>query len=320
MGQLTELAERQHALVSVRQARRWLSQDAIDKRVARGIYERPRRGVLKVAGAPSTWEQDLMAAVLAAGDGAIASLWSAAACWGLDVRRPTHPIITVLLRPGYRRCRLARVEVHETAVTGPSHVGVALGIPVTSVARTLNDMTTCASARFVTKRVDEALHRGLVDLPTLRSVHADLEGRGRRRSTVMRAILARRADGFVPATTDLEVELDELLAAHGVPRPEPQHPVKTDRMTFVCDFAYPELQIALEADGRLAHGGVLAQEDDELRDADLRAAGWEVLRFRSDTSPEGFVAAVLDARRRAQRRIDGRWRAAVGSPPPVSDY
>ena len=306
MEQMTDLMARQHALVSVEQARRWLSQTTIDKRVARGVYLRPRRGVLQIAGAPTTWEQQLMAAVLAAGDGAVASWWSAASCSGLDVRRPSHPIITVPIRPGYRRCRLDGVKVHESAVLDDAHVGVALGIPVTSVARTLCDLTACASARFVAKRVDEALHRGLVDLPTLRSVFGDLAGRGRRRSSVMRAILDRRPDGYVPATTALEVDLDELLAENGLPRPAPQYPVPTAHLTYVVDFAYPELQIALEADGRLGHDGVLAKEDDAQRDNDLQAAGWNVLRYRSASSPHRFVAAVRAARERAQQRLHGR--------------
>jgi hypothetical protein len=303
MGQMTDLAAAQHGLVSVEQARRWLSQAAIDKRVERETLDRPRRGVLRIAGTPDTWEQRLLAAVLAAGRGAVASHWSAAACWGLDVRRPVKPIITVPLDAAYRRCRLTGVTVHETAVAGDAHVGVALAIPVTSVARTLCDLTASASPRFVAKRVDEALHRRLVDLPSLRSVFADLAGRGRHRSTVMAAILERRPDGFVPATTDLEVELDELLALHGLPRPVPQHPVATHRMTYVVDFAYPELHIVLEAKGFGAHGGRQAYDEDEERENDLQAAGWNVLAYTAGSVPERYVAAVRIARDRAQQRL-----------------
>ena len=215
------------------------------------------------------------------------------------MRVPDRPIVTVVLGPAYRRCRLPGVEVHETSVDGALHRGIASGIPATSVARTLCDLTAVASPRFVAKRVDEALHRGLVRLPALRAVHADLQGRGRHRCTVMRAILERRPDGYVAPTTDLEVDLDEILAEHGLPRPVPQHRVVTARMPYVVDFAYPGSRIALEADGRLAHDGAQARVDDAERDNDLQAAGWSVLRFRSGSAPHRFAAAVRAALRRA---------------------
>jgi hypothetical protein len=312
MERWTDLAARQHALLSVEQARRWMSQAAIDKRVVRGALERPRRGVLRVPGSPDTWEQRQMAAVLAAGAGAVASRWSAAAAWGLDVRRPHEPIVTVPMRSPERRCRLQGVEVHETTTTGGIHVGVVGGIPVTSVGRTLCDLTACASPRFVAKRVDEALRRSLVDLPVLRAVFDDLTTRGRRRSTVMREILERRTEGYVPATTDLEVELDEILVAQGLPRPVPQHPVWTPRMTYRVDFVYPDHRIALEADGFGPHAGRLAFDEDRERQNDIVTVGWTVLRYTSGTSPERFGASVRRARERAERadRADRHDRTA----------
>jgi very-short-patch-repair endonuclease len=303
MGHWTDIAAEQHAAIGIEQLAPWMTAAAVKRRVQRGSFRALRRGVVGVAGAPDTWEQRLMAAVLAAGPGSAAALWSAGALWGLDVRRPTQPIIVADRPPSGRRPRLLGVEVHSTEVTGPEHRAVVSGIPVTSVARTLCDLTAVASPRFVAKRVDEALHRKLVDLPTLRAVFADLETRGRWRSTVMRAILERRADGYVPTTTGLEFELDEILAEHGLPRPVPQHRVQTARMPYVVDLAYPELRIALEADGRAAHEGLLAADDDAQREIDLQAAGWVVLRYRANVTPRSFAAAVRAVRTAATARL-----------------
>jgi len=60
-----------------------LSENAIKHRRVTGRWNRVRRGVFAIAGGPGTWEQAAMAAVLASGEGAVASHTTAAAVWDL---------------------------------------------------------------------------------------------------------------------------------------------------------------------------------------------------------------------------------------------
>jgi len=100
----------QHALITLDQARAEAMTDrAARHQVDMGRWERSHVGVYQVAGAPSSWRQDLMAACLAAGGGAMASHRSAARLWKLD-DADTAIIELSMPRPGCHR--LTGVVVH----------------------------------------------------------------------------------------------------------------------------------------------------------------------------------------------------------------
>src|SRR3954470_15289693 len=94
-AEVKRFARRQHGLVtraqvlgvsSDRELRTWLSH---------GELERVVPTVYRVGGAPVTWRQKVLAAVLAAGPGAIASHATAAALWMLSGFAPKKIEITV---------------------------------------------------------------------------------------------------------------------------------------------------------------------------------------------------------------------------------
>jgi very-short-patch-repair endonuclease len=60
----------------------------------------------------------------------------------------------------------------------------------------------------------------------------------------------------------------------------------------VIDLAYPELKLAIEADGWDAHRSRTAFDSDRARENDLVALGWRVLRFTSRSEP-GEIARVV---------------------------
>src|SRR5436305_4667285 len=77
---IVTLAERQHGIVTLNQARdAGLTRSAVLHRVATGAWERVGTGVYRLAGSRRTWEQRLNALVLASGPVAAASHRSAAA-------------------------------------------------------------------------------------------------------------------------------------------------------------------------------------------------------------------------------------------------
>ena len=82
---LLDLAARQHACLTHAQARSCgLTDPQIRHRVRNGSLERVGSRVLRVVGAPSTWEQQLMAGLLDLGDAAVVSRRAAAALHGFD--------------------------------------------------------------------------------------------------------------------------------------------------------------------------------------------------------------------------------------------
>lgn len=93
---LLRLAGRQHGLVTTRQLMALgYTEDAIRRRIMAGLLFRVYRGVYAVAGTRDTFDFRVMAAVLAAGDGAVASGRCAAALFDLRRIRCDEPEVTV---------------------------------------------------------------------------------------------------------------------------------------------------------------------------------------------------------------------------------
>jgi very-short-patch-repair endonuclease len=64
---------------------------------------------------------------------------------------------------------------------------------------------------------------------------------------------------------------------------------------YEVDFLWRPQRLVVETDGRAAHGTRAAFERDRVRDADLTAAGWRVVRIthRRLTADPDAVAALL---------------------------
>src|SRR3954454_13756456 len=100
-GAISELAARQHGGVAREQlVALGLGIGAIEHRISRGLLHPVHRGVYAVGHRLRTREATWMAAVLAAGTGAVLSHRSAAALWGM---RDAAPAIHDVIPP--RQCR-----------------------------------------------------------------------------------------------------------------------------------------------------------------------------------------------------------------------
>ena len=284
-----ELARRQHGLLA-----RWQlpwTRSGITNALSTGRIEPVRRSVYRVAGSPRTWEQGLMAACLAR-RGAVVSGRAAAALWELDGFRAGRTEISV---PGTKHVTMDGVIVHASTVHGPVHASFLRGIPVTSVARTLCDLTNWCSAGTVGRAVDEALRRELVDLVQLREVFRDLEGRGRKRCTLMREVLEVREVDHHPGDSNPEVRLTRLLVSSGLPRPVQQHHLRVKGRTIRIDLSYPEQRVAIEYDGWAFHSTRSAFDRDRARGNELEVLGWTVLRFTSQSPDASIIGTVRAA-------------------------
>ena len=281
---LLEQAARQHGLVTRQQARAaGLTDHQVDGRLRSGRWTAPRRGVVQVLGAPLTEEQVVMGACLVAGPSAVASHLTAARLWRL--RLPDPEQIEVTTPPG-RRVRAEGVRQHRTPNLARDEVLRLRGIPVTTVARTLVDGSGRVRPDEVSRVVDDALRRKLVQLPELVRSHQ------RRHTAAMAKVLAERAPDSDPGGSDRERQVARILVAAGLPAPVPQHRVVVAGRTFFLDHAYPDERIGIEFDGWDAHGTFEAFHGDRERARLLVAAGWRLLQVTARTPPAELVRDV----------------------------
>jgi len=292
-SEMFALTSRQHGLVTTTQALRFLSEGELKHRLRTRRLEPVRTGVLRIAGTPQTWEQHLMAAVLAGGLGAAASFRSAARLW--DLPAPQVPDVLEVTVPHSRRARLPGVIVHDTMVRGQAHVGTTRHIAVTSPARTLCDLTAVWPPWDVERALDDALRRRLTTLRRVERVFLDLANRGRRRSTVMRALLEARLPGFDPGDSAMETKLVRWIVGAGLPRPVQQHHVRARGHRFRLDLAYPELMIGIEYDGWDPHRTRVAFDGDRARQNPLEIIGWLILRYTSASTRAVVIREVGEA-------------------------
>ena len=240
-------AVHQHALVTSGQVAECGGTRAmVEHRVATGRWRKVGPGVYRLAGAPVTWHSQLLAAVLAAGPGAMGSHRSAGLSWELDGCRPGAPEIVV---PRGRRARLAGVRVHESTDLGLVTPRIVDGIPVTPVARTLLDLGAVMAPQRVHVALDSVRRRGLTDWDELLDTLVAHARRGRRGVGTLRAILDHHHDEIAATDSGAERLLITLLVEHGLPRPEVQYTVTHAAGTFRLDLAYPVERVAIEYDG-----------------------------------------------------------------------
>lgn len=290
---LTRLARRQHGVVTRAQVIDVLTRHQLEHAIATGRLESVHRGVYRVAGSPESWEQMAHAAALAGGGGAAVSFRAAAHVWNLAGFWEQPPVeITV---PHLRRARLHDVVVHDSQILDGIHVDRRHGIPVTSVARTLCDLTASCWSNEVGRALDDALRRKLTALRKVQAVFDDLATRGRRRSTIMRTLLAERGPGFDPGGSDAELRMIRTLLDSGLPAPVQQFGVRIGHRTYRLDGAYPPYLVCIEYEGFDFHTSLTAFDHRYERDRDLRLARWLIVYVTRRTSGPRLVADVRQA-------------------------
>jgi very-short-patch-repair endonuclease len=288
-------ARGQHGLVARRQALSiGLSKKAISHRINTGRWETVREGVFAVGGHGPSRQQCILAAVLAAGDTAAASHFTAAALWELDTEQPEQIEITTAIE---RQIRLDGVVAHRTGILPEHDRTVHRGIPVATMARTIMDLSSSVDPKKLGRLVDEALRRRLMTLTALHACASRLTAPAPgRRPQVVQALLAARVPGYDPGDSDLETRCWDALREAGVPVPVRQHPVEIGGKRYWIDLAYPREHIAIELDGFDFHRGRTSFDADRARGNALVLAGWQLLRFTSKSTDEEMVACIAAAR------------------------
>ena len=288
-SELAALASTQGGLVTYQQARGHLSPKQIKTRIETGRLVVVRREILRYPAVPITRWQPLRAALLAAGLDAAASHASAAEIWRLPGLIADCPELTV---PWPARLRLDGVRAHASQTFPAHHVADQLGLRVTTPARTLADLSARVGPQLLGRMVDDGLRRRLLDLDDLRAAHDVLACRGRRRLTVLRAVLEARLPGFRPGDSPAELDVRRILVDAGLGEPVPQHQVVVNGTVYLLDWAYPADRIGIEYQGWEFHGTRSAFDHDAIRTSALTAEGWRLLIVTSATRPSALVDNV----------------------------
>jgi hypothetical protein len=319
-SELDRLSRRQHGLVTIGQlAALGVTDLQVGRMTASGRLGHVRHGVFRVCGVEPTWHSAALAAVLAAGDGAVLSHRSAGVLWGLLDRHTEYTEYTEYTESTESGClevivssrrRLPGVRAHRNRLA-PGETTRREGIPVTTAERTLLDLAGTVPTDLLGRLCDEGLRRRIVTLGRLHAVVEAHQGPGRRRLTPVRSVLAERVVGYDPGANDWELRMDRLWVRLKLPAAARQYPIQVGRRTFRVDRAIVELRIAVEWAGFDPHGQRGTLDRDSDRRAMLTAAGWCCLDFTSRSSHD-LICRTVSAVVAERRRLFGPAEQAAG--------
>lgn len=230
--------------------------------------------------------------------------------WGLDLD-DVH-----LTRRDHRTGRReAGVRQHSGRLL-PEDVVEVSGLEVTSPARTVLEISTIASLEAALVVTNDLLHRALVKPDQLRDRY-ERERMERWPYSLHTDLLLRLADPRIESVGESRTFF--FLWDQGLPLPEPQYEIvgPDGRLIARLDFAYPELGIWIEFDGKIKYekhlrdgetvvDAVLREKQRESLVAEL--TGWRCLRV---TWADLANPAQLAARIRALVAAGHRTRSAA---------
>lgn len=285
-----------------------------------GRLIRLRRGVYRLCGAPSTWEQTVLAACLATKG--VASHHTACRLHGSTVVR--HDQLTLSVTRGHRGAD--GIELRRATPFAGAETTHRARVPTTSPLRTLEDMASLVSRATLLELATDFLNRRVVTPKQLREHVARGDRRRHRGSPVLRqVVLSLLEDGAYDSRAELR--LHEVLQRAGLPDPRRQFTVSgpDGRHVARLDFAWPDQRLNLEMDGYGPHSSPDAFRSNRRRDMALTALGWTVVRTTPADLEQGAEELVACIRQildggappgRIPRRHRGRhlsWHRAVAS-------
>lgn len=209
---------------------------------------------------------------------------------------------THLLRLDQRANRRKTRKVQHRGVVLAEDITVRGGVPLTSGTRTALDMIALADVPHALVTVNGLLHAGETTLELLTRRAAAMEHDP---FTAASSTVLELADGRCESAG--ETLFAHLCWAQGLPRPIPQYEVRDSfgRLIGRVDFAWPELGIYLEFDGRLKYDELL-RSGESAADVVMRekrreqrisgVTGWRCIRI---TWAELMQPELLAARIRA---------------------
>jgi predicted transcriptional regulator of viral defense system len=294
---VARMAAKQNGVVSLAQLRACgLGRGGVNTRVRNGRLHRMHRGVYAVGHLAVPERGRLRAAVLACGDAAVLSHFSAAAFWGIADPEGRPPDVSVIGTAGRS---IRGLRVHRRPSLPACDVWTRDGMRVTSPARTLLDIADDLTGSGLRGTVRRAQAEQRVNVRQL--VEVLCRAKGHRGAPALRAVVA---DGPAPTRSELEDIVLDLIDRVTAERPEINAMLRLDGERAIRpDFLWRERGLVIEADGAAWHDDKLTRENDAEKQAMLEAHGYRVLRITWE-----------QAVRHPQQTL-ARIRAALGAAP-----
>lgn len=283
---LKQLAEHHDDVVAVWElAQRGWTKDAVAHRTAG--YRRLHSGVFLMSHAPPTQRQRRRAATLTAA-GSVLSHTSGGAVLAF---RPYGGRIETITRPGSGGPqRFGDLLVRRSTLLA-RHTTTWNGLPVTTGARTLWDLTPQLDDRALRKAFREAIRLRVTTALQVQDTLEPFPNRaGSRRLSALIDIYLRLP--ILRCKSDAEAMALELLDAAGVVIPLVNELFAGEE----ADLCWPQLRLIIEIDGPDWHR---FKDDDARKTAAWRAAGYEVRRIPSGEVfdwPERLLALAPNPR------------------------
>jgi len=237
-----------------------IAESAIDRALRSGRLHRVHPGVYSTLPPELASEGALLiAALMAAGDGAVLSHGTAAWRWQII---PAPPRKIELAVP-HRRKSPRGLTLHRSSFR-PSDLSLNAQFPTTTVPRTLLDLAVRYEQRQLLRALAEAeFHHDTRPTDILSTLR-----RGHPGSANLRTALQAHTPGHGQAKSNLERRFRLLLIEHRIELPERDAPLGP----WTVDCLWPTRRVAVELDGRRHDRPHQADRDDD-RDLWLRRNG-----------------------------------------------
>ncbi|HLT97574.1 MAG TPA: type IV toxin-antitoxin system AbiEi family antitoxin domain-containing protein [Acidimicrobiia bacterium] len=295
------LARTQHGLVG----RRQLRAEGIEARrlrplAVRGSLERLSEGVYRVVGTPETPLQRVMAAILDAPPGAVASHQTAAALWNVPGFPLTGDVHVTIPRQGSpHRRSLAVVHYHKEMPL--DEVVLRHGLPCTTPTLTAFQLCAVVHPARAMRAFDAMTVRRLTGPRHLRRLVKRIGASGRNGTRLARELSEQPSDQS-PPESGLESRVEFLGKRAGLDL-DRQIEVGDSHRIGRADFRVRDTTGLIEAQSLLYHSSAMDAAADRERLSRMQEAGFSILTvwdFQAFHQPE----AVIQAMQAFKRRLD----------------
>ncbi len=290
---LRRLARPQLGLVTVKQAAhagidRW----ALDRRREAGLLVPMFSGVVRIASAPATSEQRVLAAALAVPGSTVAAT-SAGVALGLPVGSVADaPIVSTGTSRSGRITGIVAIRQSVTLPSRPWHT-----TRVTTPAATLLLLPRFADDGTVERCLDHCLVHRLTTVARVRSLIDELPPRAVVGRRLLLDLLEQRTSG-IGHRSGLEQRVARWLTEAGLGGWHRNVAVPVAGGVVEVDFAWPDAKVALDVSPFFTHGSRAAQNRDVERRRLLTAERWSTVEATDPDleSPQAFERCLVALR------------------------
>jgi hypothetical protein len=260
-----------------------LSRRTVDRLVARGVLERPLRGVVRRTGSPDRLVDRAAAVALVLPPGAVLCRSTVAWLLDVDVRRPgehlAQPRVECAVPRGREPISHSGVRCYVTDLR-PDDVTEIAGLPCTTLARTAVDLARWSWPGAGMAALDRMARAGLID-PAELLIRVE-RWRGHPHVARARSMIVW-CDPLAESEGESWLRLRFLDA--GFPRPTLQIPLADANgvLRYRLDLGYEQHRAGWEYDGEEYHDGLEFEARDRRRREEIeRRWGWSVVGLRKN--------------------------------------